>query len=74
MAVARQTPLSKRFSRQGYCSKLPFPSQGDLPDPGMEPGSPALQADSLLLEHNPQVSSQVPIWKVLAFASSQLSL
>ena len=32
------------FSRQGYWSGLPFPSPGDLPDPGIEPGSPALQA------------------------------
>ena len=35
------------FSRQEYWSGLPFPSPGDLPDPGMEPGPPALQADSL---------------------------
>ena len=35
------------FSRQEYCSGLPFPSPGDLPDPGNEPGSPALQAGSL---------------------------
>ena len=35
------------FSRQEYWSGLPFPSPGDLPDPGIEPGSPALQADSL---------------------------
>ena len=39
-----------RFSRQEYWSGLPFPSPGDLPDPGIEPGSPALQADSLLPE------------------------
>ena len=39
-----------RFSRQGYWSGLPFPSPGDLPDPGIEPGSPALQPDSLLTE------------------------
>jgi len=45
--VARQALLSMRFSRQGYWSGLPFPSPGDLPDPGIEPGSPALQADSL---------------------------
>ena len=38
------------FSRQEYQSGLPFPSPGDLPDPGMEPGSPALQADSLPTE------------------------
>ena len=35
------------FSRQEYWSRLPFPSPGDLPDPGLEPRSPALQADSL---------------------------
>ena len=46
-AVARQAPLSMGFSRQGYWSGLPCPPPGDLPDPGMEPGSPALQADSL---------------------------
>ena len=42
--------MTMRFSRQGYWSGLPFPSPGDLPDPGIEPGSPALQADSLLTE------------------------
>ena len=36
-----------KFSRQEYWSGLPLPSPGDLPDPGIEPGSPALQADSL---------------------------
>ena len=38
------------FSRQEYGSGLPFPPLGDLPDPGMEHGSPALQADSLWFE------------------------
>ena len=38
------------FSRQEYWRGLPFPSPGDLPNPGIEPGSPALQADSLLSE------------------------
>ena len=38
------------FPRQGYWIGLPFPSPGDLPDPGIEPMSPALQADSLLTE------------------------
>ena len=46
--AALQAPLSMRFSRQGYWSGLPFPSPGDLPNPGIEPGSPnLLQADSL---------------------------
>ena len=48
--TAHQTPLSMRFSRQGYWSGLPFPSPGDLPNPGIEPGFPAQQADSLLTE------------------------
>ena len=38
------------FSRQEYWSGLPFPSPGDLPDPGIEPGSPAFQADALTPE------------------------
>ena len=38
------------FSRQGYWSGLPFPSPGDLPNPGTEPGSPALEEDSLPTE------------------------
>ena len=48
--VARQVPLSMGFSRQEYWIGLPFPSPGDLPDPGMEPRSPPLQADSLPIE------------------------
>ena len=48
--VAHQAPLSMGFSRQEYWSGLPFPSPGDLPDPGIEPRSPTLQADSLLTE------------------------
>ena len=40
--VAHQAPLSMGFSRQEYWSGLPFPSPGDLPDPGIEPASPAL--------------------------------
>ena len=39
------------FPRQEYWSGLPFPPPGDLPDPGIEPSSPALQADSLPLSH-----------------------
>ena len=45
-----QTPTSLGFSRQEYWSKLPFPSPGDLPKPGIKHGSPTLQADSLLSE------------------------
>ena len=45
--VAYQVPLSMGFPRQKYWSGLPIPSPRDLPDPGIEPGSTALQADSL---------------------------
>ena len=48
--VARQALLSMGFSRQEYWSGLAFPPPGDLPDPGTEPTSPALQADSLPAE------------------------
>ena len=49
--VAYQAPLSMKFSRQAYWSGLPFPFPGDLPGPGIEPKSPTLQVDSLLLSH-----------------------
>ena len=48
--VTRQAPMSMRFSRQEYWSGLPFPSPGDLPNPGVETWFPALQADSLPTE------------------------
>ena len=51
MPVAHEAPLSVEFSRQEYWSELPFSSPGDPPDPGIEPKSPALQADSLTLSH-----------------------
>ena len=52
--VACQAPKSMRFSRQEYWRGLLFPSPGNLPDPGIDPVSPAapaLQVDSLLLSH-----------------------
>ena len=48
--VAHQTPLFMKFSRQEVWNGLPFPSPGDLSDPGIEPGSTILQADSLLAD------------------------
>ena len=48
--VAYQAPPSIGFSRQEYWSGLPFPSPGDLPDPGIKPRSPAFQADALTSE------------------------
>ena len=46
-AVAHQAPLSMGFSRQEYWGRLPRPPAGDLPDPGIEPGSPTVQEDFL---------------------------
>ena len=48
--VAHQAPPSMGFSRQAYWSGLPFPSPGNLPDPGIKPRSPTLQADALTSE------------------------
>ena len=48
--VAHQAPPSMGFSRQEYWSGLPFPSPGDLPDPGIKPRSPTLQAGALASE------------------------
>ena len=61
--VACQAPLSMKFSRQEYWSRLPFPTPGDLPDPRIEPRSHALQADSLLSEapRKPSRLRQMPI-------------
>ena len=58
--VVGQAPPSMGFSRQEYWTGLPFPSPGDLPDSGIKPRSPALQADSLLSEPpgNPRVNQE----------------
>ena len=49
--MARKAPLSMGFPRQEYWSGLTFPSPGNLPDPGIKPTSPVLQADSLRTSH-----------------------
>ena len=49
-SVIHEAPLSMGFPSQEYWSGLPFPSARNLPNPGIEPGSPALQADSLPTE------------------------
>ena len=61
--VACQAPLSMGFSRQEDWSELPFPPPGDLPRPGIEPSSPALQVDSLSTElsEKPKSIIKVPI-------------
>ena len=60
--VAHQAPQSLGFSRQEYWSGLPFPSPGELPDPGIEPRSPALRADALTSE---------PPWKQICENNQQ---
>ena len=55
--VAYQASTSMEFSRQEYWSGFPFPSPGDLPNPGIEPGSPALQAGTLPSEPPGDVES-----------------
>ena len=57
--VAYQAPPSMELSRQEYWSRLPFPTPGDLPNPGIEPLSSALQADSLLSEPPGKAASQI---------------
>ena len=56
--VALQVPLSMGFPRQEYWSGVSLPSPVDLPDPGIKPTSPALQADSLPLSHQESPSGQ----------------
>ena len=65
--VANKALLSVEFSRQEYWSELPFPFPGDFPNPRTEPGSPALQVDSLLIElqgePNKGISKQIMKFK-----------
>ena len=63
--VAHQALLFMEFSRQEYWSGLPCPPLENLPDPGIEPASPALQADSLLLNHWRSPISYVDLGKLL---------
>ena len=63
--VAGQAPLSMEFSRQEYRGGLPFPSPGDLPNPGIEPRSPALQADTLTSEPPGYVSVYIAYYGFL---------
>ena len=71
--VVHQAPLSMGFSRQEYLSGLPLPSPGDLPNPGIEPRSPALQADSLPNELHIEVlnvrglSSQAMVFPIVMY-------
>ena len=65
--VAHQAPLLMGFSRQEYRSGLPFPSPGDLPDPGIELGSPVLQADSLPLRNQGSLKDGHRFFKIFSF-------
>ena len=65
--VAHQSPLSMGFSRQEYWDGLAFPTPGDLPNPGIEPRPPTLQADSLPPE--PQGSPRILEWVAYPFSS-----
>ena len=64
--VALQTPLHMGFSRQEHWSRLPCPAPRDLPDPGIKPRSPTLQADSLPLSH--QGSPRILEWVSYPFS------
>ena len=68
--ITHQAPLSTEFSRQEYWSRLPFPSPGDLLDPGIEPRSPTLQADSLLSE--PSGANRIAIIKKITLESGEI--
>ena len=67
--VAHKAPLSMELFRQEYWNGLPFSTSGDLPDPGIEPGSAALQADSLpSWEYSPATSGFPDFWKPDSFS------
>ena len=71
--VAGQPPVSLGFPRQEYCSGVPFPSPGDLPDPGMEPASPALAGKFLTIEP-PEKPKKVFSETQNSYKNSDLSL
>ena len=69
--MGHQTPVSMGFPRQEYWSGLPFPSPGDLPDPGIKPTSPALHADPLPLSHQGSpLFFHATCWVALVVSSS----
>ena len=62
--VAHQNPLSMGFSRQEYWSRYPFPSQEDLPNPGIEPRSPPLQIILYCLSYQVSLQGTVQMIRV----------
>ena len=76
--VAHQAPMSMGFSKQEYWSGLPFPPPGDLPDPGIEPVSPAMEADSKIFKDEDRICLVFgsPSWNIcfpLSWVSGQFS-
>ena len=71
--IAYQAPLSMGFSRQEYWSGFTFPSPGDLPNPGIEPRSPALQADALIPEQIVLFSLIVKEWLLWWFLARDVN-
>ena len=69
--VALQAPLSMEFSRQEYWGGWPFPSPGDLSDPGVKPRSPVLQADSYCLGHQGSPGDPCTVVIILVFKPQQ---
>ena len=63
LQLTYQAPLSMGFPRQEYWSRWPFPSPKDLPDPGIEPKSPTLQADALPLSHQGRPENRMEVLK-----------
>ena len=73
--VAPQAPPSMGFSRQEYWSGVPLPSPGDLPDPGIEPRSPTLQAYALTSEPKLKAALRLGSWPIwLSHASISTAL
>ena len=66
--AAHRVPLSMVLSRQEYKSGLPFPSSGDLPNPGIKPESPALQVNFLLLSHEGSLYIYIYITIILLYS------
>ena len=74
--VAHQAPMSMGFSKQEYWSGLPFPPPGDLPDPGIEPVSPTMEADSKIFKDKDRICPVFgsPSWNIcfpLSWVSGQ---
>ena len=72
--VAHQAVLSMGFSRQEYWSGLPFPSPGHLPDPGIKPKSPTLQADALTSEPPGNVAEKARVYHSQCFGHQGMKL